>query len=392
MFNEDMPPMMMDDGLTPGYRKPEHQPPSGFEAASINRLATDREMFDVCNIVSKHLGQYPELGLSLKQLLSLKLFNRYALSDSRETEDVSDILEEIESMSKTEGDLVDPKSPLPTIGVELEVPKTREVMRLRDVLSRFDIKHNDEHEVLYEASPSYSYSPKVQAMILQELAKIGFVPMQATEDDRQQHNSDNLAGHQIDRDDPLSLHINLGLNCFSEYRQADKFYDVMETLSDLLTLAYSSSERIRSKKHRKAFDHNKTAEKSEKNEALSEYALPIRLELKSAEFRDASSYRSLYDAQHLGAALNSFIMVEIARADCDALDVKLANIYRQFLQDATDLFKRYQHNQGLMFETNEERHLAAQRVEEGSIQSDSRSLSQRYRRIIADAIRQEATG
>lgn len=384
--------MMMDDGLNPEYRRPEQQPPSSFEAASINRLATDREMFDVCNIVSKHLERYPELGLSLKQLLSLKLFNRYALSGSRETENVSDILEEIESMSEVELDLADPNSPLPTIGVELEVPITREVMRLRDALSRFGMEHGDEREILYEASPSYSYSPKVQAMILQELAKIGFVPMRATEDDRQQHNSDNLAGYKINRDDPLSLHINLGLSCFSKYYQADKFYDVMETLSDSLTLAYSSSERIRSKKHRKAFEHNKHGQRSEKIEALSEYALPIRLELKSAEFRDASSYRALYDAQYLGAALNSYILVETARADCDALDVKLADIYRQFSRDAADLFERYQHNPGQMFEADKERQLAAERIDHGGIQSDFRSLSQRYRRIIAEAIKQEATG
>jgi hypothetical protein len=392
MFRDNGSHMMMDDGLDPSYRRPEHQPPLGFEAASINRLETDREMFDVCNIVSEHLKQYSNLNLSLRQLLSLKLFNRYALAADRENVDTSDIFEEIDSLGNIESNLADPSNPLPTVGVELEVPITREVMRLRDVLSRFRIEHDDEQEILYEASPSYSYSPKVQAMILQELSKIGFVPMRSTEEEQQQYNSDNLSGYKINRDDPLSLHINLGLNCFSEYYQADKFHDVMEVLIYSLILAYTSSERIRSKKHRKAFDHNKTAKRSDKNECMAEYSLPIRLELKSAEFRDASSYRALFDAQHLGAALNSYIMVETGRKGSSALDIKLADIYRQFLRDANTLFERYQHNTGNIFESTEERQITAQRVEEGEIQTSFRSLSREYRSIIANTIKEETEG
>lgn len=389
MSKENLPPMMMSDGISQDPRKFEIMP-SSFDRASINCIENDEEIVRVCDMVSYHLDRYPNINLSLKQLLSLKLFNRYALSAGTESANVEDIISEIDLLASVEKDLANPKNPLPTIGVELEAPITQEVMRLRDVLSRFDIKHNDEYEVLYEASPSFSYSPKIQAMILQELAKIGFVPMGATLDPKYHHNSDNLSGYKIDHEVPLSLHINLGLSCFSKYSQPDGYYKDMEILSDSLTLAYTSPERIKNKKRKIAFDHNKPAVTSEKIAKLSSHILPIRLELKAAEFRDASSYRALYDAQYLGAALNSFIAKNISPSESISVDSELPQIYEDFMEEANILFEKYQHNLGQTFESDKERQKTAFLMKSSDIQASFKHLLSKYRRLIADAIKQEA--
>lgn len=381
--------MMMDGGLTPHLKRSEPQPQPSFEGGSINRLDAGKNKFALCNIVSDHIEKYPGLELSLKQLISLRLFNRYALSGKRDKEDVSDIFEEIESLAKTETDLSDPNNPLPTIGIELEVPMTREVMRLKEVFSRFGINHwNEQMGLLHEASPSYSYSPKIQAMILQELAKIGFVPMEGTDDPKYQHNSDNLAGYKIDNRDPLSLHINLGLSCFSGEEHINRFVDEMSVFSDAMIFAYTSTDRIRSKKTRRAFDPRKAAVSSSKIDNTPRFIMPIRLELTSAEFKDSSSYRALFDAQYLGAALNSYVICKDSD-DPKPLDLRLANIFQQFLEASNELFEEYHHDCGQIFASGENRDETISLIENSDIQASFRSLMQQYRQIVAQAIKQE---
>lgn len=210
---------------------------------------------------------------------------------------------------------------LPTIGVEIEVPKTKRVKRFKKYLKDLGIRNEDAQANqngvdLWEFNPTFSYNSFTQARILQEFVEIGIIP---------------ITGNQIPKDTSLSLHINIGVLEELEEWLGEHIAQT-RILNELLTYSYTSPKRLKSRKTSTSLTWNKSA-------------LPIRgrrmftrIEMRATEFKDASGYRMLAEAQEIWTCLFAFIKNPKERTE---LDWELAKIW-------ASLEFEYTRRQGIM--------------------------------------------
>ncbi|MDZ4209615.1 MAG: hypothetical protein U1C56_00380, partial [Candidatus Curtissbacteria bacterium] len=182
-------------------------------------------------------------SLQLAAALAYYNFNQRSEKTSREEQ----ILEnQLSHLVRIERAASDSESPLPTIGVEVETPRKpfekQEVSLYKEFFDAIGMPRNrantfpDETTTYWEFSPEPSYSAEVQARILSELIKGGFIASLLFS----QHPCD--IREYLD-DKLVSLHLNLGVPSFLAVNSKQK--REFRIFSTVLGVAFSSSERLR---------------------------------------------------------------------------------------------------------------------------------------------------
>lgn len=223
---------------------------------------------------------------------------------------------------------------LPTIGIEIEIPREYLDKRKADILDELGIPNQSEIDDLWEANPEFTYSPWVQARMIQELAMMGALPLE---------NIDRVK--KVISEKGLSLHINLGPPCNFMERIIAPYADSAYALNDIMNYAFTSGERLKHRKTSQSLSVSKKARDSKKSrkKASSGDSTNVsleRLELRASEFRDYPSYRMLAEVQQLGAALFSFIKVR-QNLPTDNIEQELARIWSDFYGEAQAVREKY---------------------------------------------------
>ncbi len=194
-------------------------------------------------------------------------------------------------LSAQERRYADPAVPLPTIGIELEVPVRYLQPQHMEALQALDIPCYRDGVNYNEINPHFSYSPWVQARFLFDVIESGLIPLRSRE----------LAkgAARVADDLLLPMHINLGTE-LSVSKNDHVAQGRIHLVSHALLYAFSSSERIRQNEYRSTHLFHQNAMPSQKSTA---HEATFRLELRAGHLVDATAYRLLAEAQCLGAML-----------------------------------------------------------------------------------------
>lgn len=192
----------------------------------------------------------------------------------------------------------DSESPLPTIGIEVETPRKpfekQEAPCYKEFFDAIGMPRNrtnvfpDETTTYWEFSPEPSYSAEVQARILSELIKGGFIASLLFS----QHPCD--IREYLD-DKLVSLHLNLGIPPFLAVNSKQK--REFRIFSTVLGVAFSSSERLRERQSSPFYRVKGST--VFRNKAPSKK----KLEITALEVRAQNTYRLLKTAQILAASM-----------------------------------------------------------------------------------------
>lgn len=229
-------------------------------------------------------------------------------------------------------------NPLPTIGIEVEVPEKYLSEDKVAVLNELGIPNYPESrtysDALWEVNPNFTYSPWVQGRMLQELAVMGALPLEDSGDGIKKVSSEEL----------LSLHINLGLpgELVTNPRVSQSEFYV---LSDVMNYAFTSENRLANRKTNSSFirksKNTRTSKKSGRMPLADHDSFAMRLELRASEFRDYPSYRMLAEVQRLAAVLIAFMKVENKLPVTEA-EKKLAEVWPDFSNEARQEFEKHE--------------------------------------------------
>lgn len=227
--------------------------------------------------------------------------------------------------------------PLPTIGVEIEVPRkpyqgmkgiyfekfapffdTIGMPRNSQNVSAADILEEQEY-FSWEFSPPPSYTAAVQNRIMSELIRGRFIPSL---------NTSNPASIHTFLDEKLvSLHANIGVPHWAQEHYSIKDPQ-WQTFGGAMTLGYSSKERIEHRRSKESYFVVEKKDAQNNNKTMDN----IRAEIKGLEVRTMDSYRALYTAQLLAAAF--FI-------NCSDLDSPLSEVWDNLSVDLINLYNNY---------------------------------------------------
>lgn len=235
---------------------------------------------------------------SLQLAVALAYYN-FNHQRSEKTPREKQILEnQLSRLVRMEWTASDSESPLPTIGIEVETPrkpfKKQEVSRYKEFFDAIGMPRNranvfpDEKTSYWEFSPEPSYSAEVQARILNELIKGGFiVSLRFSQEPRdiREHLDDKL----------VSLHLNLGIPPFLAINSKQK--RELRIFSTVLGVAFSSPERLRERQLSPFY--------RVKGAAVFRHKAPSKekLEITALEVRTQNTYRLLKTAQILATSM-----------------------------------------------------------------------------------------
>lgn len=255
-------------------------------------------------------------------------------------------------------------NPLSTIGIEIEILKRNLTPDKVAVLNELDIPNGEEmnSDRIWEVRPEFSYSPWIQSRIIQELAMMGALPLEGTDESRHK---------RIPKERVLSLHINLGWPRVITYKISH--CHIIETLSDTLNYAFTSTKRIR---QLKVFPYN--LKNSGKNSEVF-----FRLELKAPEFRDYPSYRMLAETQKLSAMLFSYIK-KAENLPLSQTEKKLADLWLNFSGEVSEKFKKYGIEPGELDKKPKE---VIRILENSDLKQKSREIFGRYARRVGEILK-----
>lgn len=185
---------------------------------------------------------------------------------------------------------------LPTIGIEIELPKSVINTQKQDILNALHIPAGTEPSFpgLYEVNPDFTYSALPQARILQSMDDLNMLPV-----DRD---------GRIPTRSMLSLHVNFGIPAKLDDRS--KVFENMRqrglqamTLANAFVVGFSNPDRILKRKTREAVKVKPTHRDYKKGYVKIHSPSLHRLEIRPAEFRDYPTYRLLIEGQRVTAAL-----------------------------------------------------------------------------------------
>ena len=144
---------------------------------------------------------------------------------------------------------------------------------------------------LFEAIPHFSYSPWTQSKMLHEFIEMGLLKVVVDEDGKT----------EISRELPISMHVNFGQPPEISKTTLKLKERMLTVIVESLTLAFSSTKRILSRKVKTSVRYNKEASESKKNKKAdgSSVGDVLRLEIKSTEFLDQTTYRLLAESQRI---------------------------------------------------------------------------------------------
>lgn len=213
------------------------------------------------------------------------------------------------------------KKLLPTIGIELELPKEVFTQEQINVLNRSGIICSPDHFYVdqMEVAPSFSYSSEVQSRILEECAKLGI-------------NRENINTREYT---DSSLHINLGIPKEINTKDDDYKFD-RRVLVDAITYAYVSATRI--------FNRKTDESVKEKPAAESQTDSVLRLEIRTAEFADKSTYRMLKEVQLLAGSFFAFAKEKqgkLLQTSSENKEAKMSAIWDSFRVHALDILSEF---------------------------------------------------
>ena len=271
--------------------------PAGFEPTAV-----EAAKLYLYNVISRHPDVTDE-ELSKKVKYRLQSFSQVEKAAQAET------------------------NPLPTIGIELEIPYSA-IQGKVDLLKTLNIPNYSEGDDLREVNPSFSYSARTQARIIQELAKMNAVPLERVKGKQRVPNWSSL-----------SLHVNLGLP--ENIRSFNLTETELYALSDTVTYAFSSPARLKSRKTDTSLNWNKSADRSKKtgNIEVPNAAEPLRLEIRATEFKDYPTFRMLIEVQRLGAMLNAHIK-RSSKQQMSETDNQLAELWQSFQEETIYYHRR----------------------------------------------------
>lgn len=258
---------------------------------------------------------------------NLCLFNFLVQNPDASDQEINQELKKIERLSTLENKLKNPKNPLPTIGIEIEVPDEGFSDEKKSLLTSLDIPHQKETQgrrvPLWEVNPSFSYSAQVQARMLQELTDFGIIPL--------------TSESKINSSEPLSLHINIGVPFEIEVALRFDHREEVEKLNDVLLYAFSSPRRLSLKKTGDVFIFTGAGVKSSfKNNGAAQvpFKKPKRLELRAGEFSDYPTYRQLIETQRLAAMLLAFGKYQ-SKMPLTFIEAHLVDLWNEFSDEVT---------------------------------------------------------
>lgn len=292
---------------------------------SLEGMSED-ELTKLCETVTDIVQRFERISVipkSVRPLLTLRAFNILRERPDATAHDIIKYLGRLQYVLKAERDAM--RSDLPSIGIEVEVPQeyfptsyNPDTNPIFELLTKNGLKikkevAGTEHKPSEFVFPP-SYSALAQNALLFELRKAGFIP------------TDNTFA---------SLHINL-----AKETSAETYEEVSESaienhppheeqplafaISDILTYAFVPEGRVRSRKNLYSVLTNVAEPVS-----TSDTSYLLRYEFRTPRVFGPKTYHLLREAQAVGTLLTSD-------------DVAFENLKRDFLQDVTDLRKRYE--------------------------------------------------
>ncbi len=273
-----------------------------------------------------------------RDAIKLHLFNFITAHQTATEEDLLQELATLNRLSTQEKEFSSAENPLPSIGIEIEMPTFSLTPERVAILNALGIPHYKESEPkLWEVNARFSYSPWTQARLLQELAMLGAIPL------TEEANNTTRKVKKVPKDEALSLHINFGLPPEINTNEFKKPLPSFSTLNAILTYAFVSPQRLYKRKTTIAFavtDDNVNANKKMASPPPDTQKKLFRLELRATEFRDFPTFRLLVESQRLVAMLISHLK-EKHYTPMTALEKKLAKYWDEFFIAAKILLKKF---------------------------------------------------
>lgn len=274
-----------------------------FEKESLKSL--DEQVQDATNVAEAEC-RVPSVLPAYKLMVFNELYSPDAFKHT------PDVLERRLKQLKEIELTYQKKFPLiPTIGVELEVPKNWISISQRDVIDGFYIHCTPENDSVTEISPFFSFSSHTQSRILEECVKLGINPEKQPEKDLER----------------TSVHINLGI---PEEMRDDTEHFIHETrsLTDAMTYGFVPPERIK---------WRKTRESRQVKSAFGPHS-SLRLELRTPDFSSSTTFRMLEEVQLLAAACFAYIKDQ-DEVEVSEDELKLSSVWATFRLEVQTLLE-----------------------------------------------------
>lgn len=329
-------------------------------------------------------GEAGDIEETALPALRLHLFNYLLKHKDADDADLEKEFTRINRLSSLEREFASEGNPLPTIGIEIELPKTQLTPEIVKVLNTLEIQNEDAIDragLLWEVNPSFSYSPSVQSRVLEELAVIGAVPLA----------TDAEGGtSRVPKEEAFSLHVNFGIPPSIDGAMLMSEEATFFLLNDCLTYAFASSERLLLRKTSTSIHLAKSAEKSKKIKNkekempgeedggyYSQTASGLRrVELRAMEFRDYPTFRMLSESQKLMAMLFGHLEHKQGIKQTPS-EKAIAKLWSAFATEVSEYFSR----RGLkmkMIDGDLGKQYVARMLEESDLKEWCRSIIQRY--------------
>lgn len=346
-------------------------------------LQPSAEAYEAAKNTNKALSTFGYEN-SAEETLRLHLFNFLNENPNYTTEDFDKEFKKLSRLSNLELIYSREDNPLPTIGIEIEIPDNLEGglhKGKQDLLNEIGISNTDGGLDLWEVNPKYSYSPNVQAQAIQELAKMGAIPLVKDQ------GKDITPLGQVDKaQDPLSLHINLGFPTEVSRRVELENTEEIAKVVNCLTYAFTTPDRIMSRKTITSFNSKDDAVGSKKNYSDKTYRHDFkvkRLEIRSVEFANYSSFRQLSETQRIGAMLFTHLKKEQG-VELTEIEKEILPLWNNFSQEVQGLYEKYHlrinsvdHNKGRVAEV----------LEKTNIKAEARQIVTKYSKAVMSYVK-----
>lgn len=310
--------------------------------------------------------------------ITFSLFNFLRLNPNASEEELKRELHKLQDMSNKESEYSNARNPLPTIGVEVEVPDWKLTQDKVAVLDILGIPNYAEvRDYLWEVNPNYSYSAEVQSRILQELVKLDAIPIDARTS-------------KMRKDVLLSLHVNFGMPTGISTEELIKYRQQMTLLNDLVVYAFSSYQRILGRKFRTSYRFDHDAASSEKSQRRPSHpsrlsSRIVRLELRAGEFRDYPTFRMLSESQRLVAMFVAYVKTRESIATTFS-EACLADLWVDFEKEGLAYLKEQDLVPNAIDNEITETHVVSSMIFT-TLRADARSIITRYANKVSDIIK-----
>ncbi len=314
------------EGIDDGFDLP---PEEGlFEPEITNESPKSKEYSGLAKRVIDFTRMFRELEPTVMPMARLHLFTFLKQNPHATDTDLANEYAEMRYYSEKEEKYMSKTNPLPTIGIEVEIPETEELLDYKKTFDLLDVHTDQESEMLFEVNPNFSYSPGPQARVLQELGMLDILPTQ-----------DNpVSGEREIIPGSLSLHLNFGVPEGLTFEDSETRNHV-QRVTDILTYAFVTADRI--KKRKTANSVLIKSGRTQKSRKMKKQARNIcRLEIRPTEFSGKSTFRLIAESQlfvgGLFAKLKQDQKIKMTQSES-----KLADLYGKMNAEIENLFSTY---------------------------------------------------